>query len=190
MPQPEKHHPEIDTGIHSLLVLGRAIALTDDPLVRFAALLHDVGKGATDPALWPRHIGHEKKGKSLVDQLCVRLTVPKNYRELAVLVAEHHGRCHQAMEMRPDTLLRFLESLDLFRRPERLEPFLTACIADAQGRPGSEDCEYPQAERVRRAYQAALKPSAKKLIAEGCDGKEVGKQLALRRVEAIAAEFS
>ena len=185
VPQPEKHHPEIDTGIHSLLVLGRAVELTDDPAVRFAALLHDLGKGATDPALWPRHIGHEQKGKALVDQLCVRLTAPKQYRELAILVATHHGRCHQACEMRPETLLRLLESLDLFRRPERLEPFLTACIADSRGRTGYESVAYPQAEIVRSAYRAATIPGAKKLIESGYRGEQVGVELRLRRIEAI-----
>ncbi len=189
VPQPEKYHPEIDTGIHSFMVLNQAVKLTEDPIVRFAALLHDLGKGSTDPELWPRHLGHEKRGRSLVDQLCVRLTVPKEYRQLAVLVAEHHGRCHQAGEMRPDTLLRLLESLDLFRRPERLEPFLTACTADAQGRPGWENVEYPQADIVRRAYKAAMLPSAKKLIEEGCDKKNVGEILRRSRVDAIASEI-
>ncbi|MDF1644560.1 MAG: multifunctional CCA addition/repair protein [Pseudomonadales bacterium] len=189
VPQPEKYHPEIDTGIHSLMVLGRAVELTNDRAVRFAALLHDLGKGVTDPALWPRHIGHEQKGKPLVEQLCARLTVPKDYRQLAVSVAEHHGRCHQAGEMRPDTLLRLLESLDLFRRPERLEPFLIACTADSQGRPGWECVEYPQAEVVRRAYRAAIIPNAKTLIETGIKGEQVGAELRHLRVDAIASEF-
>jgi tRNA nucleotidyltransferase (CCA-adding enzyme) len=189
VPQPEKYHPEIDTGIHSLMVLGRAVELTNDRAVRFAALLHDLGKGVTDPALWPRHIGHEQKGKPLVEQLCARLTVPKDYRQLAVSVAEHHGRCHQAGEMRPDTLLRLLESLDLFRRPERLEPFLIACTADSQGRPGWECVEYPQAEVVRRAYRAAIIPNAKTLIEAGIKGEQVGAELRHLRVDAIASEF-
>lgn len=190
VPQPEKYHPEIDTGVHSLMVLGQAVELTEDRAVRFAALLHDLGKGVTDPALWPRHIGHEQKGKPLVEQLCVRLTAPKEYRQLAVSVAEHHGRCHQAGEMRPDTLLRLLESLDLFRRPERLEPFLIACTADSQGRTGWESVEYPQAEIVRRAFNAAIIPSAKTLITAGVKGKQVGEELRRLRVDAIASEFS
>ena len=188
VPQPEKHHPEIDTGIHSLLVLARAVELSDDPVVRFAALMHDLGKGETDPVLWPRHIGHEQKGKKLVEQLCVRLTVPKQYRELAIMVTEHHGRCHQASEMRPDTLLKLLESLDLLRRPERLELFLTACIADSRGRTGYENVAYPQAEIVRRAYHAASIPSAKQIVASGFRGEQVGAELRLRRVEAIRRE--
>ncbi|MEX0950900.1 MAG: multifunctional CCA addition/repair protein, partial [Gammaproteobacteria bacterium] len=121
VPQPPKHHPEIDTGIHTLLVLEQAAKLSPEPVVRFAALMHDLGKGTTRKEEWPSHHGHEQRGVKLVEKLCDRLKAPNTFRELAVIVAREHGRVHRALVMRADTILDLLESVDAFRRPDRFE---------------------------------------------------------------------
>src|SRR5690606_17360814 len=124
IPQPAQWHPEIDTGLHSLMVLEQACKLSSDRSVRFAALIHDLGKGKTDPAEWPSHKGHETKGIKPVVELCERLRTPTDYLTLAKLVSEFHTHCHRAMELRPATILKLFEGIDAFRRPERLEKFL------------------------------------------------------------------
>ncbi|MGZ8975796.1 multifunctional CCA addition/repair protein, partial [Methylomagnum sp.] len=116
VPQPPQHHPEVDTGVHTLLVLAEAVKLSEDPAVRFAALTHDLGKGLTDPALWPRHHGHEKAGLSALDVLCDRLKVPNNYRKLAERVMRYHGHCHRALELRPGKVVDLLQRLEAFRQ--------------------------------------------------------------------------
>src|SRR5690606_7788826 len=125
-------------GVHVLLVVDMAARLTADTRVRFAALTHDLGKGTTPRAEWPRHVGHEARGAALVERLCARLRIPNEYRELAVAVARHHLLCHRLPELRPGTVLELLEALDAFRRPERVELFGLACEADARGRAGLE----------------------------------------------------
>lgn len=155
VPQPRESHPEVDTGVHTLLVLGQAARLSTEARIRFAALMHDVGKGTTPREQWPQHIGHEERGAEIIERFCQRWRVPNEYRELAVSVARYHGYVHRALELRPGTLLDVLEALDAFRRPERLEAFLAACEADFRGRPGYEGRPYPQAEILRRALAAA-----------------------------------
>jgi len=152
IPQPAQWHPEIDTGLHSLMVLEQACKLSSDRSVRFAALIHDLGKGKTDPAEWPSHKGHETKGIKPVVELCERLRTPTDYLTLAKLVSEFHTHCHRAMELRPATILKLFEGIDAFRRPERLEKFLLTCEADARGRTGLEDRPYPQADYLRSAF--------------------------------------
>ncbi len=186
VPQPALHHPEIDTGVHVMLVLDQAACLSNDPRVRFAALLHDLGKGATPPHEWPAHHGHEQRSVALVKGLCARLRVPNDYRELAVLAAHYHGDCHRAAELRPDTLLRKLEALDALRRPERFEQFLLACEADARGRPGYEDKPYPQADIFRAARNAAASVLSQPVIDAGLKGEAVGHELQRLRIQAIA----
>ncbi len=144
VPQPVKHHPEVDTGIHILLSLQQAAKLSDDPVVRYATLVHDVGKGVTDKAEWPRHFDHEKLGLPLQAAITERLHVPNEFSRLAALVCEHHTKMHRIKELRPSTLLKLIEALDGFRRPERVQKFLLACEADARGRTGLEDRDYPQ----------------------------------------------
>jgi tRNA nucleotidyltransferase (CCA-adding enzyme) len=185
VPQPAKYHPEIDTGVHVMLVLDQATRLSNDSRVRFAALLHDLGKGTTPPAEWPSHHGHEQRSVDLVKDLCMRLRVPNDYRELAVLVANYHGDCHRAAELRPDTLLKKLEALDALRRPERFEQFLIACEADARGRPGYEDQPYPQAEIFRKALRAVATVITQPLIDAGLKGEDIGRELQKLRVQAI-----
>ncbi len=187
VPQPKHHHPEEDTGLHTLLVLEQAAKLSPDTRVRFAALVHDLGKGATPEEEWPRHIDHEERGVALVEQLCKRLRVPRDFREAALLVTRHHGVYHRAEELRPGTLLKVLETIDAFRRPERLERFLLACEADSRGRPGFETQHFPQPAIFRQAYHAASQVNSKDIVAEGISGKQVGEALHRRRITAIKA---
>lgn len=187
VPQPKHHHPEEDTGLHTLMVLEQAARLSPDTRVRFAALVHDLGKGTTPREEWPRHIAHEHRGVALVEQLCERLRVPRDYRELALIVTKHHGIYHRAEELRPATLLELLEKVDAFRRPERLEHFLLACEADSRGRPGFEAQHFAQPGIIRRAYRAAREVEPRELVAQGFTGKKMGEELHRRRVAAIAA---
>jgi tRNA nucleotidyltransferase (CCA-adding enzyme) len=186
--QPEKHHPEIDTGVHVMLVLDQAARLSADNVVRFAALVHDLGKGTTPKDILPHHYGHEERGVKLVEALCERLRVPREYRELAVLAARYHGLVHRATELRPETVLRLLKDSDAFRRPQRFEQFLLACEADARGRTGFEDRLYPQADLLRRAFQAAN--SVPLPDTSGLSGGEIGMQLQALRLNAIRQELS
>jgi tRNA nucleotidyltransferase (CCA-adding enzyme) len=187
VPQPPLHHPEIDTGRHLLLSLQQAVHLGADPLVGFAVLVHDLGKGTTPVEEWPRHIGHEARGARLVRELCQRLRVPKDYRELGVLAAEYHTLCHRALELRPRTLLKLLQTLDAFRKPLRFEQFLLACEADARGRQGLEERPYPQAERLRTAYQAAAAVEVRLLLEQGLSGTVLGEAVRRMRLRAVAA---
>jgi tRNA nucleotidyltransferase (CCA-adding enzyme) len=185
VPQPKHHHPEEDTGLHTLLVLDQAARLTPDTRVRFAALLHDLGKGPTPEALWPKHDEHEERGIALVEQFCERLRVPREYRDLALVVTRYHGLYHRAEELKPSTILTTLEHIDAFRRPERLEQFLLACEADSRGRTGFEDHHYPQLDIFRNAYHAAAEIGAREIVAQGLTGKAVGDALHQQRVEAV-----
>ncbi|MCW8825278.1 MAG: multifunctional CCA addition/repair protein [Gammaproteobacteria bacterium] len=186
VPQPIHHHPEEDTGVHVMMVLEQAARLSDDLKVRFAALVHDLGKGTTPESEWPRHIAHEDRGVMLVEQLCERLRVPKDFRDLAVLVTRYHGLYHRAAELKPNTMLKLLQNLDLFRRPERLEQFLSACEADSRGRTGFESLEYEQPDIIRNAFKAASAVDSKAVIADGFSGKEIGIELSRRRSIAIS----
>ena len=187
VPQPPQYHPEIDTGVHTMLVLTQAAKLSPETIVRFAALTHDLGKGTTPRSQWPSHRGHEKRGVVLVDQLCDRLKAPNDFRELARHVARYHLHCHRALELCAATILKVLEALDAFRRPERFEQFLTACEADARGRAGLENREYPQADILRAARAAAASVNAKSLIEAGIEGPAIASALRERRIAAIKA---
>ncbi|WP_111640999.1 multifunctional CCA addition/repair protein [Marinimicrobium alkaliphilum] len=185
VPQRAEYHPEIDTGIHTLMVLEQAARLSDDTQVRFAALTHDLGKGVTPQSEWPRHIGHETRGLPLVRALCERLSVPKDYRELALLVSEFHLHCHRAAELKPATLLKVLKRTDALRRPGRFEQFLLACEADARGRTGFEDRSYPQAKLFRQALSQCQAVNVKDLVARGLSGKDLGDALERERLLAL-----
>ncbi len=186
VPQPKHHHPEEDSGLHTMMVLEQAAKLSPDTKVRFAALVHDLGKGTTPQEEWPRHIEHEARGVPLVEALCQRLRVPKEYRELAVHVTRDHLNYHRADELRPATMLKQLERLDAFRRPERLEQFLLACEADSRGRPGFEAQHFEQPAIFRRAYHAARAINAREVVEKGYKGKAVGEELHRLRVAAIS----
>lgn len=187
VPQPPKHHPEIDTGVHILMVLRQAVRLTDDLPVRFAALVHDLGKADTPADVLPSHHGHEARGAKHVDALCRRLRIPNELRELGVLVARYHLHCHRADQLRPETLLKLLEDADAFRRPARFEQFLLACEADARGRKGLEDRPYPQPDYLRGALKVAGAIEGRQLADEGYAGAELGRRLRELRRAAIAA---
>lgn len=188
VPQPEKWHPEIDTGLHMELVMRAAAALTPEPRVRFAALMHDLGKGRTPRSQWPRHIGHEESGARLAAEVAARLRVPTDYRDLAVLAARWHGLVHRAEELRPRTVLELLEHCDAFRRPERFRELLVACEADHRGRGGGlGDRPYLQAERLRDAQARAAAVALTDADRDGLSGEKIGELLRRRRLAALKA---
>ena len=171
VPQPERWHPEVDTGLHVMMVLDQAERLSKDLEVRFAALAHDLGKGNTPTNKLPSHPGHEIRGCELICGIVERLPVPGACRDLALLVAEFHTHCHRALELRPKTILKVLEKTDAFRRPGRFEQFLLACEADARGRAGLEDRQYEQAGYFRGAFAAASTIDAAAIAKENEDKK-------------------
>jgi tRNA nucleotidyltransferase (CCA-adding enzyme) len=185
VPQPAQWHPEIDTGLHTLMVLDQAALLSAEPKVRFAALVHDLGKGTTPPAEWPSHRGHEERSVALIESLAQRLRLPGEYRDLSIIVARYHGMVHRAFELRPKTILEFIEQADAFRRPERFAQALLACEADSRGRTGLENVPYPQREYLHAARDAAaaIKPSREDIAAQS--GAKIAERLHQRRVHAI-----
>jgi tRNA nucleotidyltransferase (CCA-adding enzyme) len=185
VPQPARWHPEIDTGVHVMLALQCAVRLGATTPVRFAVLMHDLGKAATPRNLWPSHHGHEEAGVALIEALAARLRVPKEHTELAVLTARHHGLVHRALELRPATILELLEKTDALRRPERFRALLLACEADARGRTGLEDHPYPQADLLRRAQEAAAAVTLLEEERQGLAGPAIKDKLAAKRLDAI-----
>ena len=185
IPQSPQHHPEIDTGLHTLMVLDQAADLGGELPERFAALVHDLGKARTPATQWPAHHGHERLGLPLIKDLCKRLRVPSACRDLALLVGELHLQAHRAETLRPASLVRLLERLDAFRRPERLEPFLLACAADYKGRQGLSERAYPQAERLRLAHRAAGEVSVRPLLERGLQGPSLGQALHEARIDQV-----
>ncbi|EPX3985060.1 multifunctional CCA addition/repair protein [Vibrio cholerae] len=185
VPQPEKWHPEIDTGIHTLMVAKQAAQLSDSLLVRFAAQVHDLGKGVTPPSEWPSHKLHCHTGLNIIESLCERIRVPNEFRDLALAVCAQHSNIHRADELKPATKLKVLGLLDVWRKPERLEQVLLCCEADHRGRLGLESEPYPQREIFLRAYQAALGVAVQAVIADGFQGKQIKEELDKRRVSAI-----
>ena len=187
VPQPQAHHPEIDTGEHVLSVL-RQCAEHDQPLnVRWASLLHDVGKGLTPEDQWPRHIAHEQKGLRLIQAINERCKAPRDCAELAMLVGEFHTHGHRALELRPSTLLELLQRFDVFRRPQRFAEFVAACEMDARGRLGLEQREYPQGAYLLGAAEAARQVPVKPLLEKGFKGAELGEALNRERLQALKA---
>jgi tRNA nucleotidyltransferase (CCA-adding enzyme) len=185
VPQPEKHHPEIDTGIHSLLSLEQASYLSRDTSVRFAALMHDLGKGKTPQSDWPRHIGHEKSGLKPIQALCKRLKVPNKHKELALKTCEFHTHIHRAFELKPETVFKLFKNTDALRKPERFLNMLLASKADSRGRPGFEHIEYRQAAYITSLLDAANDIDSKAISASGLPGPEIGKAIELARIAAI-----
>ncbi len=185
VPQSPTHHPEIDTGLHVMLVLDHA-ASRDYPLeVRFSALMHDLGKGATPPEEWPHHPGHEERGRVLAGELCARLRVPNECRDLALICARHHGLAHHAMDLDAAELFALLQEADAFRKPGRFGAFLQVCASDFRGRPGYSDAPYPQAERLRQALDAALSVDAGAVAKAASNPAEIREKVARARTEAI-----
>ena len=185
IPQPEQWHPEIDTGLHVMMVLEQAESMSNDLEVRFAALTHDLGKGSTPENLLPSHPGHELRGARLIRDVAARLPVPRACRDLAMLVAEFHTHVHRALELRPKTILSVLEKTDAFRRPDRFEQFLVTCEADARGRAGLENRRYEQAGYLRGALAAASAVDAG-AIAKKVDDRKIPAAIRRARKKAIA----
>ena len=192
VPQPEAHHPEIDTGLHSLLSLKRATELTahlatrDSVPIRFAALVHDLGKACTPAELLPRHHGHELKGLKRIKSLCARLAVPNVEKTLALACAEFHTHCHRAQVLNPNTLNKLFSTLGAYKKPEFFEQFLITCQADAQGRTGLENNPYPQNDYLRAALASCQDINAAPFIAQGLQGVAIGEAINKARLKALA----
>jgi tRNA nucleotidyltransferase (CCA-adding enzyme) len=187
VPQPPKWHPEIDTGVHVMLALAYAASRRVSTAVRFAVLMHDLGKARTPPELWPKHHGHEEAGVPLIEGLGDRLKVPGSYRELAILAARAHTLVHRALELRPETVLKLLQECDAFRRPERFGELLEACEADARGRAGLESEPYPQAPYLSSALAAASAVTLSEAERRGLTGPAIGEEIKKRRLAAVTA---
>ncbi|MGS2724000.1 multifunctional CCA addition/repair protein [Porticoccus sp. GXU_MW_L64] len=185
VPQRADYHPEVDSGIHTLMSLQQSALLSDDTAVRFAVLVHDLGKATTPSDILPRHVGHEERGVPLVNTLCDRLKVPNRFRTLAQKVTRYHLMCHKAQTLRPATILNVLKGLDAFRQPDQLEPFLLACTADARGRTGFENSEYPSANRLRDIHRAVQAVTAKEFVTQGKKGAEIAEAMDRKRLEII-----
>jgi len=178
----------LDTGIHTMMVLQQACLLSDDPVVRFAALTHDLGKGVTPKKLLPHHHGHEESGVSLVKTLCERFKVPNQYRQLAEISARYHTHVHRAFEVEPAVLLDVLNNTDAFRKPERFKQFITSCIADSHGRPGYETYDYRQAPFFERIQEKAASVNVQDIIKDGFENKAISEELHRRRLDVITFE--
>jgi tRNA nucleotidyltransferase (CCA-adding enzyme) len=186
VPQPEKYHPEIDTGVHVLLCLEQSALLSTSAEVRFAALVHDLGKGITPEELWPHHYGHEQKGQAVLDALCNRLRIPNSFKSLAQKVMHYHTHCHKAFELRAATLTDMLADLGAFKNENTLlNQFLVACEADARGRTGFEKIPYIQADFVRKMAQATAAIDIADILDRETEGAKIGAAIRQRRIEAL-----
>lgn len=186
IPQPEKHHPEVDTGLHSILSLEQACLLSDKPEIRLAALLHDLGKAVTDKSKWPSHHCHEQKGLVQLDQFCQRLRVPKHFKMLATQVMHYHTHCHRCFELKATTLTDMLNTLGAFKTSNNtLNDFLLACEADAKGRTGLENQPYPQAGYLIAIADAARNIDTKNILDSDLKGPQIGDAIRRERISAI-----
>ncbi|WP_439256748.1 multifunctional CCA addition/repair protein [Lonepinella sp. BR2271] len=194
VPNPPQHHPEIDSFIHTMLVLQQATLLTEQTeqnktAVRFAALCHDFGKARTPSENWPHHHGHERLGISPTRQLCKRLKVPRAYQELAELTCEYHTHIHKAFELRANTIVKLFNQFDAWRKPQRFVAFLTVCMADSRGRTGFEQRDYPQKDYVWQLYQTALQVDVQQVIQDGFEKQGIREELTRRRIMAVKQEM-
>jgi tRNA nucleotidyltransferase (CCA-adding enzyme) len=186
IPNPAKWHPEIDTGIHTMMVLQQAAALSDKLTVRYGALVHDLGKGLTPPENWPSHRGHETLGLDAIKTLSNRLKVPNDCRDLALMISEFHTHIHHALALKPSTILVMLNRCDVWRKPQRFADFLLSCKADARGRTTFEESPYPNADYIWQTYLGAVKVDVQAIIAQGYEGPGIKQQLDTQRIHAIA----
>lgn len=187
VPQRADFHPEIDTGIHTLMALQQSVKLSNSSAIRFAVLVHDLGKGITPDHTLPSHSGHEARGVALVDSLCDRLKVPNHFRQLALAVTEYHLMCHKALELDAELILGLLKGIGALKSSDKLEEFILCCEADARGRTGFEDRDYPSSNYLRAALSKVSDISIADLVKSGVEGAEIGRQLSLRRIASIAA---
>jgi len=186
VPAPAKWHPEIDTGIHTLMTVSMAAMLSPDIDVRFATLCHDLGKGLTPKEMWPRHHGHGPAGVKLVSRLCERLRVPNDIRDLAKLVAEYHDLIHTFPILKPQTIVKLFDAIDAWRKPQRVEQIALTSEADVRGRTTFEACDYPQGRLLREAWDVAKTVSNKEVVDAGFRGPEIRDELTRRRIAAVA----
>lgn len=185
VPQPAQWHPEVDTGVHVLMALRLGARRNVSTATRFAVLTHDLGKALTPRERWPSHHGHEQIGVPAIETLCSRLRVPKDFRDLAVMVSSFHTHVHRAQELKPSTVLELFENTDAFRRPDRFNEFLLACECDARGRLGLEDRSYPQPEYLREARNAAAAVALSEEERQGLNGQAIGERLRRKRLDAL-----
>jgi tRNA nucleotidyltransferase (CCA-adding enzyme) len=186
VPQPEKYHPEIDTGVHVMLCLEQAALLSSNPEVRFAALVHDLGKGVSPKEDLPHHRGHETQGLPILEQMCTRLRVPNSFKALALQVMQYHTHCHRAFELRASTLTDTLAALGAFKPVNKLPEFLLACEADAKGRAGLENAPYPQAELLKGAAKAAASVDTSFILNGELKGAQIGEAIRRLRIKAVS----
>ena len=187
VPQTAAHHPEVDTFVHVMMVIDYAARQHYALDVRFAALTHDLGKGTTPRAEWPRHIAHEERSVGLVEKLCERLRVPAECRDLALVMAKQHGNIHRAAELRPATIVQILQSADAFRKPERFARLLQACESDSRGRLGFNERPYPQAERMAAALKAAAAVDSGAIAKQHSEPTRIKDAIHQARVAAVRA---
>ncbi|HGM9712162.1 multifunctional CCA addition/repair protein [Proteus mirabilis] len=185
VPAPKKWHPEIDTGIHTMMVLAMASQLTDDIAVRFSALCHDLGKGVTPVENWPHHHGHGPTGVPLVEALCQRYRIPNQIRDLAKLAAKYHDHLHRIEKMRPSKIIRLFDAIDAWRKPERIDQLAIISEADARGRQGAENLPYPQGIFFRQAFKIANQVDVKSIVSRGLKGSAIREALTKQREVAI-----
>ena len=190
VPNPVKYHPEIDSFVHTMMVLQQATLLSEQvdchkSAVRFAAICHDLGKARTPKSNWPHHHGHEKLGITPTRNLCKRIKVPSYYQQLAELTCEYHTHIHKIVELRPETVVKLFNTFDVWRKPLRFMEFLLVCFADTRGRKGFEHSQYPQQEFALALYQAALKVDIQSIIAAGFEHKAIRDQLNRGRIFAV-----
>ena len=191
VPNPVKHHPEVDSFIHTMLVLKQSVNLTENnPIinksaVRFAAICHDLGKALTPQNILPHHYGHEQAGIKPTRTLCKRLKVPSYFQELAELTCEFHTHIHKAFELRAETVITLFNRFDVWRKPQRFQEFLQVCLADTRGRTGFENKDYPQIDYINQLLQAANEVDVQQVIADGFEKQEIRNELTKRRILAV-----
>ncbi len=187
VPQRKDYHPEIDAGVHTMMAFTQARGMTDDPVVLFAVLVHDLGKALTPEAEWPRHYRHEILGLDPIDRLCSRCRAPARYRDFARQVCRYHLQMHRLNTLKPGTIVKLIEALGGFRDARRIDQFIIACRADAVGRKGKEDSPYPQAELLKQCFEAAAGVSGREIAGRASNGKEIGEALFRERCTMVQA---
>lgn len=190
IPNPAQHHPEIDSFLHTMMVLKQATLLSENEKINksavcFAAICHDLGKALTPQPILPHHYGHEKKGIQPTRELCRRLKVPNDYQELAELSCEYHTHVHKAFELRAETIIKLFNRFDIWRKPQRFQEFLMVCMADSRGRLGFEQRDYPQSSYLWQLYQSALQVDVQQVIADGYQKQAIRDELNKRRVQTV-----
>lgn len=188
VPQAAKCHPEIDTGVHVLMALNMACQLTQNPKIRFAVLLHDVGKSLTPNEQWPDHIGHEEAGVSIVKEWCKKYRVPNEYRDFAIHFTRWHMHSHIVFKLSGEDVVQMFNAMDVFRNEHLLEEFLIAAESDHKGRKDTQNLPYPQADFLRRSLNFCKQVTAQQFIEQGFSGQELGRQIHLARIN-IVDEF-